>query len=94
MDVRGFCYFLQHSYGLSYSCHHKVLRNQFTGDASFYPPLRKKGRSERSVALHRLIVMPENSIEVPSSISASVFWDKNDGSVEGDSAGIELHRTK
>ena len=40
------------------------LRNQFTGDASFYPPLRKKGRSERSVTLHRLIVMPENSIEV------------------------------
>lgn len=37
--------------------------NQFTGDASFYPPLRKKGRSERSVTLHRLIVMPENSIE-------------------------------
>eukprot|EP00913_Durusdinium_trenchii_P027834 g26098.t1 len=37
--------------------------NQFTGDASFYPPLRKKGRSERSVTLHRLMVSPENSIE-------------------------------
>eukprot|EP00931_Biecheleriopsis_adriatica_P085933 TRINITY_DN6069_c0_g1_i3.p1 TRINITY_DN6069_c0_g1~~TRINITY_DN6069_c0_g1_i3.p1 ORF type:complete len:984 (+),score=175.51 TRINITY_DN6069_c0_g1_i3:75-2954(+) len=37
--------------------------NQFTGDASFYPPLRKKGRSERSVLLHRAIVAPENNVE-------------------------------
>lgn len=37
--------------------------NQVTGDASFYPPLRKKGRSERSVTLHRLIVDPGNSVE-------------------------------
>lgn len=34
-----------------------------TGDASFYPPLRKKGRSERSVTIHRLIVAPENTID-------------------------------
>eukprot|EP00933_Yihiella_yeosuensis_P054448 TRINITY_DN5289_c0_g2_i1.p1 TRINITY_DN5289_c0_g2~~TRINITY_DN5289_c0_g2_i1.p1 ORF type:complete len:157 (+),score=22.56 TRINITY_DN5289_c0_g2_i1:445-915(+) len=37
--------------------------NQFTGDASFYPPLRKKGRSERSVNIHRLIIAPENSVD-------------------------------
>lgn len=43
------------------------LRNHFTGDASFYPPLRKKGRSERSVLLHRLIVAPENGIEAHRS---------------------------
>lgn len=34
-----------------------------TGDASFYPPLRKKGRSERSVTVHRAIVAPENSLD-------------------------------
>eukprot|EP00928_Gymnodinium_smaydae_P015340 TRINITY_DN15662_c0_g1_i1.p1 TRINITY_DN15662_c0_g1~~TRINITY_DN15662_c0_g1_i1.p1 ORF type:complete len:957 (-),score=169.88 TRINITY_DN15662_c0_g1_i1:202-3072(-) len=34
-----------------------------TGDASFYPPLRKKGRDERSVNTHRLIVAPSNSID-------------------------------
>ncbi|CAE8704030.1 unnamed protein product, partial [Polarella glacialis] len=37
--------------------------SQFTGEASFYPPLRKKGRNERGVTLHRLIVAPENSVE-------------------------------
>ncbi|CAK0824651.1 unnamed protein product [Prorocentrum cordatum] len=34
-----------------------------TGDASFYPPLAKKGRTERSVLVHRMIVAPENTIE-------------------------------
>lgn len=37
--------------------------SSLTGDASFYPPLRKKGRSERSVTLHRLLVAPENTID-------------------------------
>ena len=73
---------------VEHTCHN-ILRNQFTGDASFYPPLRKKGRSERSVTLHRLIVMPENSIEVPCSISASVLFETG-GSVEADSEGIEI----
>ena len=40
------------------------------------------------MTLHRLIVMPENSIEVPSSISAPVLLEDS-GSVEADSAGIE-----
>lgn len=34
-----------------------------TGDASFYPPMRKKGRSERSVTIHRLIVASENTVD-------------------------------
>lgn len=34
-----------------------------TGDASFYPPLRKKGRSTKSVEVHRLIVAPENTLD-------------------------------
>lgn len=37
--------------------------SNLTGEASFYPSLRKKGRSERSVTVHRLIVDPQNTIE-------------------------------
>eukprot|EP00927_Polykrikos_kofoidii_P045764 TRINITY_DN3986_c0_g1_i3.p1 TRINITY_DN3986_c0_g1~~TRINITY_DN3986_c0_g1_i3.p1 ORF type:complete len:971 (-),score=180.16 TRINITY_DN3986_c0_g1_i3:83-2995(-) len=37
--------------------------SQLTGDASFYPPLRKKGRSERSVQIHRAMVSPGNTID-------------------------------
>lgn len=44
-----------------------------TGDASFYPPLRKKGRTERSVTVHRAIVAPENSLEDVLRISAELM---------------------
>lgn len=46
--------------------------SQLTGDASFYPPVRKKGRSERSVTIHRLLVSPENTID--TMLQVAMDW--------------------
>lgn len=37
--------------------------HQVTGDASFYPPLRRKGRVERSIQAHRALVNPDNTVD-------------------------------
>lgn len=60
--------------------------SNLTGDASFYPPLRKKGRSERSVTAHRAIVAPENTLEDVLRISAELM------PLEADNLATAIHK--